>query len=396
MGVPLDTQAVRLSMRRIFKILVTFGLAAALAFAWWHYTRPKPVEVRVKAAELGLVEETVANTRAGTVKACRRSRLSPSVGGQIAALNVREGDRVKAGAVLLELWNQDLAAQVTLAEREAVAADARARSACLNADNAQREADRQLKLRDRGMASEETVDRAITTAKANHADCEAAKAQARVQEAQVGVSRANLAKTRLQAPFAGIVARVSGELNEYVTPSPPGIPTPPAVDLIDDACFYISAPIDEVDAPRIRMDDTARVSLDAFRDRRFSGKVRRIAPFVLDIEKQARTVEVEVELSEVPENNGLLAGYSADVEVIVDRREDTLRIPTEAVQEENRVLLLDPDTGLLAERRIEPGLHNWDFTEVRSGLKPGDRVVLSLDREGVKDGAAARIEDGSK
>ena len=383
-------------MRRAFKILLTLGLGAALAFAWWHYTRPKPIAVRVKAAELGLVEQTVSNTRAGTVKACRRSRLSPSVGGQIAVLDVREGDRVKTGAVLLELWNQDLAAQVTLAEREAVAADARARSACLNAENAQREADRQLKLRDRGMASEEIVDRAITTAKANHADCEAAKAQARVQEAQVGVSRANLAKTRLQAPFAGIVARVSGELNEYVTPSPPGIPTPPAVDLIDDACFYISAPIDEVDAPRISVGDAARVTLDAFRNRRFAGQVRRIAPFVLDIEKQARTVEVEVDLAEAPEHGTLLAGYSADVDVIVDHREDSLRIPTEAVQEENRVLIFDPSAGLLAERRIEPGLHNWDFTEIRSGLKPGDRVVLSLDREGVKDGATARIEDSGK
>lgn len=383
-------------MRRVFKILATIGALAAAGLAWWHFTRPEPVAVRVKPAETGLVEQTVANTRAGTVKACRRSKLSPSVGGQIAALNVREGDRVEAQAILLELWNRDLTAEVTLAEREAQAADARARSACLNAENAQREADRQLKLVGRGMASEEAVDRAITTAKANLADCEAAKAQARVQEAQIGLAEAKLAKTQLRAPFAGIVAEVSGELNEYVTPSPPGIPTPPAVDLIDDACFYISAPIDEVDAPSIEVGNAARVSLDAFRDQRFAGKVRRVAPYVLDIEKQARTLEVEVELMERPERGSLLAGYSADVEIIVDRRESTLRIPTEAVQEENLVLVLDPEAGVLAERRIEAGLHNWDFTEVRSGLKPGERVVVSLDREGVKDGAAARVEDDGK
>jgi len=383
-------------MRRVFKIFATFGALAAAGLAWWHFTRPEPVAVRVKPAETGLVEQTVANTRAGTVKACRRSKLSPSVGGQIAALNVREGDRVEAQAILLELWNRDLTAEVTLAEREAQAADARARSACLNAENAQREADRQLKLVGRGMASEEAVDRAITAAKANLADCEAAKAQARVQEAQIGLAEAKLAKTQLRAPFAGIVAEVSGELNEYVTPSPPGIPTPPAVDLIDDACFYISAPIDEVDAPSIEVGNAARVSLDAFRDQRFAGKVRRVAPYVLDIEKQARTLEVEVELMERPERGSLLAGYSADVEIIVDRRESTLRIPTEAVQEENLVLVLDPENALLAERRIEAGLHNWDFTEVRSGLKPGERVVVSLDREGVKDGAAARVEDEGK
>lgn len=379
-------------MRRAFKVLLFLVLLGILGLTLWQSTRPKPVAVRVQAARVGVVEQTLANTRAGTVKPCRRSKLSPSLGGQIAALNVHEGDRVTAGAVLLELWNQDLLAQVSLAEREAVAADARARSACLNAENAEREAERQRKLRGRGMTSEEAVDRAVTTAQANGADCEAAKAQARVQEAQVGVARANLAKTRLLAPFAGIVAEVSGELNEYVTPSPPGIPTPPAVDLIDDACFYISAPIDEVDAPQIALDNPVRVTLDAFRGQHFKGRVRRIAPYVLDIEKQARTVEVEVDLTELPRESGLLAGYSADVEIIVARREGVLRIPSEAVQE-NRVLVFDQDRGTLMARVIESGVHNWDFTEVRSGLQAGDQVVLSLDREGVKEGAAARIED---
>ncbi len=379
-------------MRRALKILLTLAVPAALGLGWWYGTRPEPVAVRVKAAAVGLVEQTVSNTRAGTVKPCRRSKLTPSLGGQIAALDVREGDRVEAGAVLLELWNQDLLAQVTLAEREAVAADARARSACLNAENAEREAERQRKLRGRGMTSEEAVDRAVTTAQANGADCQAAKAQARVQEAQVGVARANLAKTRLLAPFPGIVAEVSGELSEYVTPSPPGIPTPPAVDLIDDSCFFISAPLDEVDAPQVAVDNPARVTLDAFRGQRLAGRVRRIAPYVLDIEKQARTLEVEVELLERPGQGELLAGYSADVEVIVARREGVLHIPSEAVQD-NRVLVLDPARGTLAARRIETGLHNWDLTEVRSGLQVGEEVVLSLDREGVKDGAAARAED---
>lgn len=382
-------------MRRAPKFFLALAALGALGLAWWYLSRPEPVLVRVKAAAVGVVEQTLANTRAGTVKPCRRSKLTPSLGGQIAALNVHEGDRVAAGAVLLELWNQDLVAQVSLAERESVAAEARARSACLNAENAEREAGRQRKLRGRGMTSEEAVDRAVTSAQAHQADCEAAKAQARVQEAQVGVARANLAKTRLEAPFAGIVAEVSGELNEYVTPSPPGIPTPPAVDLIDDSCFYISAPIDEVDAPQVAIGQPARVTLDAFRDQRFVGQVRRIAPYVLDVEKQARTLEVEVELSEGAGEGTLLAGYSADVEIIVARREGVLQIPSEAVQED-RVLVLDPAEGVLRARRIEIGLHNWDLTEVRSGLQPGEQVVLSLDREGVKDGAAARAEDPAR
>ncbi len=381
-------------MRFLKRLIVLLVIAGAGGAAWWYLNRPEPVAVRVQATEVGPVEQTVANTRAGTVKACRRARLAPSIGGQIATLKVHEGDRVKAGDLLLELWNMDLKAQVTLAEREAEAAQARARSACLNADNAQREADRQEKLAKRRLASEEAVDRAITGAQAGRADCEAAQATARVHTARLGVTRANLAKTSLTAPFDGVVAEISGELNEYVTPSPPGIPTPPAVDLIDDACYYISAPIDEVDAPNVQVGARARVSLDAFGDRSFPGAVRRIAPYVLDLEKQARTVEVEVEIEEQPEDAPLLAGYSADVEIIADRREEVLRIPTAAVRSGGGVLVLDPMTGLLQAREIETGLSNWDQTEVTSGLTAGEQIVLSLDRDGVQDGALATVEDG--
>jgi HlyD family secretion protein len=211
----------------------------------------------------------------------------------------------------------------------------------------------------------------------------------------VGVAEANLAKTLLTAPFGGVVAEVSGELSEYVTPSPPGIPTPPAIDLIDDSCYYFSAPIDEVDAAQVRLGAVARVTLDAFGDRSFAATVRRIAPYVLDLEKQARTVEVEVEIAEHPEDAPLLAGYSADVEIVVERREGVLRVPTAAVRPDDTVLLLDPAAGILRERAIATGLSNWDQSQVTDGLEAGDLVVLSLDRDGVEDGApAARDDDG--
>lgn len=375
------------------RTLAFFVLAAAGLGAWWTLYEPAPVAVKVQPVAPGTVEEIVANTRAGTLKPCRRAKLAPSLGGQIATLAVREGDRVKTGDLLLELWNQDLTAQVSLAEREAEAAEARARSACLNAENAEREAARQVKLDQRRLTSEETLDRAITAAQAGRADCEAAQATARVSAAKVGVAHANLAKTRLTAPFPGIVAEVSGELSEYVTPSPPGIPTPPAVDLIDDACHYVSAPIDEVDAAKVRLGAEVRVTLDAFGDRVFAGRVRRLAPYVLDLEKQARTLEVEVELTDPAPELAWLAGYSADVEIVIERREGVLRVPTAALKPDGTLLVLDPAAGRLQARKVETGLANWEQTQITGGLKPGEVVVLSLDQEGVEDGARAVQED---
>jgi HlyD family secretion protein len=377
--------------RRYIRWIVLVLVIAAIAVIVWYFTRSKPVEVVVKPVDSGIVERTVANTRAGTVKACRRAKLSPSVGGQIAKLSIREGDTVKEGNLLLEIWNQDLVAQVQLAQSEAEAARARARAACLKAEVSQREANRFVKLYDKKVASEERTDKAVTDAKALSADCKAARASVLMSEASIGVVKANLARTRLIAPFDGVVAEINGELSEFVTPSPIGIATPPVVDLIDNTCFYITAPIDEVDVPKIAPGMTARVSLDAFGDHRFSGKVRRIAPYVLDREKQARTVDVEVEFTMPEDIRKMLAGYSADVEIILDVQQNTLRIPTAAVLDGDRVFVYLPGDKKINARTFKSGISNWYYTEVISGLKPDELVVINVDGAGMKDNATAVI-----
>ncbi len=304
---------------RIFIILLILALLVAGLYFWLG--RSKPVAVNVKAAETGKVEDTVANTRAGTIRACRRAGISPRMGGQIALMPVKEGDRVERGQILMEFWNDDLSAQVSLAESEILSTSAKAEQTCVLAQVAEREARRLIQLKKQKLAAEEAVDKANGEARAQKAACTAAKSAIQVSQAKLDVAMAALDQTQLKAPFAGIVAEVNGEVGEFVTPSPVGIPTPPAVDLMDISCVYVSAPIDEVDAPGIRIDMPARIALDAFSEREFKGRVRRIAPYVLDREKQARTVDVEVDF-DVPEDcDCLLPGYSADIEIILKQRD---------------------------------------------------------------------------
>lgn len=370
--------------------LIVLVIAAVGAGVWW-YTRPTPVVVGLATVERGPVAATVANTRAGTVDACRRAGLSPALGGQIASLQVADGDRVEQGQLLLELWNDDLKAQLELAEREAQAARSRQREACVTADVAKRESERLMTLGQRGLASEEAIDQSVGKAESTAAACTAAGDSTRVSESQSDVVRAQLARTQLRAPFSGVIAEINGELGEFVTPSPVGIPTPPTVDLIDSTCLYISAPIDEVDAPAIVRGLPARISLDAFPDRVFPGHVRRVAPYVLDQEKQARTVEIEAEIEDA-EGSGLLPGYSADVEVVLDSRDDAIRIPSSVIAPGNVVYVFDPATGQIRATEIRTGIANWEYTEVTSGLAAGQQVVSTIDREGVVDGAIVEAE----
>lgn len=372
------------------KLAVAVVLAALLGVAVWWYMRPEPLAVGLVAVDRGDVLASVANTRAGTVETCRRAGLSPSLGGQIAALPVTDGARVEQGELLLELWNEDIRAELERSQREARAAEARAREACVTADVARREAERMSTLFAQRAVSEDTADQAEGRAESSAAACAAMRTGAEVSLAQIAVIEAQLERTRLHAPFAGVIAEINGELGEFVTPSPVGVPTPPTVDLIDASCLYISAPIDEIDAPLIRTGMSARIHLDAFPDRSFPGHVRRVAPYVLDVEKQARTVEVEAVFDDPEE--GLLPGYSADVEIILDSRENVLRVPTTVLRNRNRVFVYDPATGSIGEREIGIGISNWEYTEVVSGLAEGDRVVSTVDREGVEDGAVVEPE----
>lgn len=369
-------------------LALLIALVGVAVFMLWNSTRPKPLIVDLAVIAKGDVESTVVNTRAGTVKSCRRSNLAPISGGQIAKIWIKEGDHVKQGQVLLELWNHDLLAQRELAQRQLMMAQERRRETCILAENARREAQRVQQLVEQGFVSSQRADDAHANARSRQAGCEAAVSDIQRAEAQIRVAQAGIDRTVITAPFSGVIGKISGELGEFTTPSPPGIPTPPTIDLIDDSCLYVTAPMDEVDAPKIKTGQAARITLDAMPEKVFPGKIRRIAPYVTEIEKQARTVDIEVDFAQIPADT-LLVGYSADVEVILAKREDVLRIPTQAIRQNNKAWVVDAHNRL-TERHLETGLSNWSFTEVRSGLQAGDRVLISFDQDGIAEGAAVQ------
>lgn len=373
-------------------IVATVILGLAIGALLWG-ARPKPIPVRLQAVDVGAVETTIANTRAGTVNACRRAKLAPPFGGQIAEMRVKEGDRVRAGQVLLVLWQDDSSAQLQAARQALNASQPRAEQVCTLAGEARREAERSQRLLAQNVVSAERNDQVQAQAASQQAACQAAQADVRQSSARLQASEAQHSRATLRAPFAGIVAEITGEQGEYTTPSPPGIATLPAVDLIDDSCLMVTAPLDEVDAPKVKIGMPVRISVDAFPDRRFAGKVKRIAPYVLDREKQARTVDVEVSFDDPAAARGLLVGYSADIEVVLQVKPAVLRVPTQALQEGNTVLRLADDQ--LETRKLRVGLANWQFTEVLEGLTKGDRVALSLEKEGVKAGARVVAEQAA-
>jgi len=370
-------------------LLIVALLGAGVALLRFTVFRPKPVPVTVHRVETGRVEDTVVNSRAGTVESRLRSKMSPGIAGLVVAIPTRKGAHVKKGDVLLRIDDHEYKAQAELAQRALEAARAVAEQARSEAENAERQWKRTQELARQQVVSDTAMDQDHTGALTTQAALVAAQARIQEAEASLEVARATLEKTVITAPFDGVVLDVTTEVGEWISPSPPGVPIPPVLDLIDPTALYVSAPIDEADVARLRTGLPVRITLDAFRGRSFQGKLTYISSYVETRQEQNRTLRVEAEFEERQLPPNLLPGLSADVEIILDARDNVLRIPTYALLENNRVLLVQNDR--LVERKVTTGLHNWSFTEITSGLSAGDQVVVSLDRPEVKAGARVTV-----
>src|SRR5690606_9409769 len=96
---------------------------------------------------------------------------------------------------------------------------------------------------------------------------------------------------------------------------------------------------------------------------------------------------VDVRFDQLPDDVQLLVGYSADIEVITDHRDNTVRIPTEALLEGNQVLTLSADGTTLQQQAVTIGLSNWTWTEILAGLEEGQKILTRLDNPAAVAGA---------
>jgi HlyD family secretion protein len=374
-------------MTKYFKWLL---LIALMAGGYFWFTQEKVITVSVIHASYGDVESIVANTRAGTVSSCKRAKMSFPIGGTIASIDVKEGELVNQGKLLMSLWNADRRSRIYEATALVHSKKQTKNSVCINARNDAKILARTKTLVANKLASQENLDNALAKSEASHATCEAAKAQISVAEAALKTAQASFEQTKLLAPFDGIIAEITGEIGEYSTPSPPGIPMPPAIDLLTDHCHYISAPIDEVDAADLQVGDPVIIRLDAFREQAFSGTVKRVAPYVQDFAKQARTVDVEVTFAQQPLPR-LLTGYSADIEIILEQHKNVLQIPTDIIIDNQFVYIVNQDQRI-EKKSLQLGLSNWQKTEVISGLSEQDLLVATTGNSAIKAGVLVSVD----
>ncbi len=373
-----------MSMRRRWWWLL--GVTALVLVLWRvAAVRPRGIEVEAARIAVGPVEDAVTNSQAGTVKSRRRAGLGTAGTGRVLSIPRREGSFVRRGELLLQLDDATARGQLELARRERDAAVAAAESALAAATLAGLDFHRTEELFRQDLVPQGQMDEARSRYRSTEAGLDAARARVEQAEAAIRVAEDALSDLRVVAPFDAVVTQRFVELGESV------VPGQAVLEVLDPDSLYVSAPIDEMDIGRLRPGLAARVTLDPYPDVTWHGRLTRVAPFVNDVLQQNRTLEIEVSLAPEPDHPLPKPGASADVEVIIRRQPNVLRVPTSAVLEGHRVMLVEHDRAV--SREVTTGLRNWDWTEIRDGLKAGDLVITSLDRQGLKPGASVRVKE---
>lgn len=367
-----------------FALLAAALLAAGILIRVTLF-QERAIDVEVTTVGAGPVEDVVVNSEAGTVKARSRARLGVEAIGRVAEIPHREGSTVNAGDLLLRLEPTTEKTRLEAARRNAEVQRATLAGARSSADLAQTSMDRIASLHSRGLASQAQLDEIREQAERAKSEVRAAEARLRSAETAVRLAQDDLTHGEIRAPFDGTIAQRLVEIGEQVSPGQP------LLELVSLSRIYVGAPIDERDAGRLQVGFPTRVTVDTYPGVVWKSRLTRISPVVETAKEQNRTQEIEADLPADSTGPHPRPGMTADVEIVLERRDRVLRVPTLAVIDGQRVFVIEK--GRAASRAVKVGLRSWEWSEVLAGLRRGERVITSLDRPGLKEGVRVQVRE---
>lgn len=344
------------------------GLAVVVIAAAVLWPRA-PIAVDVAPVERGAVEERVSSAASGEIEPSARAVIRAETVARVLAVKAKAGDRVEEGAELVRLDDRALAAAAAAAK--------------VQRETAEKDVTTAEALQRKGIITDQALSQAVS-----------ARDLARANQS---VADANLARARVTAPFAGLLARLPVQEGDSV------VVGQAVAEVVDDSKLFVRAAFDEVDAVNLSAGAPAQVRLDAFPDRVLQATVERVDPVVggdslggaetgaLAIAaKKDRTVGVRVALLTPPDGTKVFVGMSADVEIVLRTKDGVLRVPSAAILHAKGVTFAYVlSGGKLTRRDVHTGASNWEFVEILRGLDEGDAVLISLDADGIANGVRA-------
>lgn len=369
-----------MSIRLRWSFLFLLLLPLAVAFALWRWWQG-PLLPGYQVVQRPLVQRIVAS---GEVGSQSLTKIGSEITGVVRSRLVREGDRVTAGQLLIELKDDEQ--QAKLREAEAALrqlesasrpqAEAAAREAQSNLQQARRERERRETLFSRHLLASEALEQArqaeaSATAAAERAqlalnDLQSGGNQAQVLRQRLEQARAALAKTRILAPCAGVVQSRAVEPGDQVQSGRT------LLEIARDGSREIVLPLDEKNIAPLAVGQSAQVVADAFPERPLNARVSWLAPAV---DSSQGTLDVHLELLEPAEF--LLQGMTVSVGILTGRRDSALVLSNDVLHAQDgvRASVLRLRDGTVEAVGIRLGLRGTGLSEVVEGLAAGDVLL---------------------
>ena len=405
-------------MRGLIKGVIVAAILAAAVFLIFLSVRPKPAPVSMWEMKTREISETVSGVSMGFIEPGKRVFLQPEITARIKEIKIRRGERVKTGQALVVLDDSDFKDQLRILDAALPLFEARLKQGRVHAAQLKADFGRAQKVFDGGSLAGQSYELAKMALDVGEAELEAA--QAALSQAQVNreVVASSLRKTVLRAPFDGAVLDISLEVGQLwgglavssstggALPSVSGrsegsgaAGTPALIsqvigasqasgqlEFVDDSQMFACMDIDENDFWKVKVGQPASLVIDALGKRKLSGTVTEIYPFISRVLDQNRTARVKIRLSDELKAD-VFPGMSVNIEIQISSRKDVLVAPTSAILvRPNGKIAYRVVGGILEETPVEIGISNWEWCEISSGLKAGDRIARPPEAGQLRDG----------
>ena len=378
-------------------VLVVLGITAATRGG----TKIDPS--KLGKVEKGDLAKSVVAT--GKIEPITKVEIKSKASGIVKQLLVEEGQAVKHGQVLVELDKEEIQARVRQARAALEGAEANRRAAQADMERSKTDAEgpdvpllKRAYERAQGMAKQGVVSQSqLDDAQKNYemalnkqnvarAQLIVANAKEKQASAQVTQSRANLEQleeelrnSTIVAPIDGLVLSRNVEIGDAVSSILVlGSSATSVMTLGDTREVYVKGKVDESDIGKVYLGQPARIKVESFKDKTFTGKVTKISP--MGVEKDNVTT-FEVRVSITNPGGELKAAMTANAEIILEEHKNVLMIPEGAViyDKDKKASVEVPDSNGKEGKKKVPvtiGISNGAKTELLAGLKEGDKVVL--------------------
>jgi HlyD family secretion protein len=408
--------------------VVVLAIGGGVAFRI-NQKRNAGTEVRLEnVARRDLVSSVTAS---GKIEAKTSVDISADITGRIIDIAVREGDAVKRGQFLLQIDPAQYESAVARAQGVVASTQATLLQTRATRDQAQRAWNRARQLTQLGdnLIAPETAEQAQTAFDVAEANFQSTRAQLEQARASLQEAKDNLSKTRLTAPISGRVVRLAVEEGEVAVPGTFSRETGLLMTIADLSVILAKVQVDETDVVRLKQSDSVVVTIDAYPDTTFWGRVTEVShsakltPTETASGSTDRAVDFDVEITLRKPPPDIRPDLSCTARIITDTRDHALSIPIIAltVRDHEKIpneseAALPVDTlrarfkkreaegvfvvrnGIATFRPVKTGVAGEEYFEVVDGLREGETIVGGTYQaiRDLKDGAKVRQADTTK